>query len=162
MTSTVSVLNRNKNLFLFGLGVLIFGIHTTIQERITESRQWRDLTMSTPFYDVRLLSMNLKPEGLEISGTFIKRRCIFHDASAYVKIDDTWYKTTMDDHTSNNRAPLKEPQRWGPRVILWSGLKPSYWVLEVEHKCPDETDPESNLFISGAWPDTTPLPPVDK
>ena len=124
---------------------------------LSDQRWWRDITGQTPFYAVVVTSTDITPEGLRLSGEMRKRRCEFDGLSAYVLVDGTRYRTSLDtspedaERPGGNRPPAAGPQAWGPWLIKWVGRHPESWSIWVRHQCPGERVPQENLFAKGEW-----------
>ncbi|MER5171577.1 hypothetical protein [Thioclava kandeliae] len=123
------------------------------------SRAWRDFTGQTPFVAVTVTAQNVTPEGLQLMGDMIKRRCEYRGLAAYVIIGGKGYRTVVDTSPEEelrppgSRPPNRRAQPWGPWEIKWSAEKaiPESYELWAYHQCPGEKTVQTNLFASGKW-----------
>ncbi|WP_406870273.1 hypothetical protein ABEB22_10825 [Thioclava sp. 'Guangxiensis'] len=123
------------------------------------SRPWRDFTGQTPFVAVTVTAQNVTPEGLQLMGDMVKRRCEYRGLAAYVVIGGTSYRAVVDTSAEEELRPLgsRPPNRlkqpWGPWEIVWPAAKaiPERYELWAYHQCPREKTVQVNLFASGKW-----------
>lgn len=128
---------------------------------VYETRAYRDMTLSTPFYQVIPDQQTVSQDEREITlhGTFIKRRCTFVSLSAYLyDAKGVGHLVTVDTDAESkarprgNRQPSDKPQEWGPWTIeSYTMEKPITYEIWVRHTCPEDSAPQENLFISGVW-----------
>lgn len=149
---------QRERIFLL-LALLAFSLFPTMQAIFMESRTYRDLMQLTPFYDVRITRIDVRPDGsLIVAGLFTKSRdCDLLSTSAYVEAEDKVYPVEIKrpdgaGAASRNRPPLEFPQVWGPWLLEPPVPNPERWYAFSRHACPNEAVPQQNYFAGGEWP----------
>lgn len=147
-------------LFVF-VGCLFFGPVQNSMSYLYETRTYRDVTLSTPFYRVDVLSREISEDGRSVTlrGTFVKRRCTFVGLSAYIyDPDGLGHLVEVNTHVENairprgNRPPSDKAQVWGPWTVTNEEVaSPVSYEIWAQHVCPESKYPQDNLFLSGKW-----------
>lgn len=152
---------QGERLWLVGILCTWAVIYPFLHGFILESRTLRDVFGITPFHDVVLLRAEVSPDGrsIMVEGSMIKRRCQFLNAAAYTEQGDVIRLAKLDfnpvghDNLVDNRAPMPEPQAWGPWRVTTILSDPERVLIFIRHTCPDESLPQGNLFLDTEWRD---------
>ena len=162
--NTYQVFQQQKRRLLLVLVLFLFAAFPSLQTAVTESRAYRDMMHATAYHSVTLIGIqSVGPDAIKVWGSFIKRRCTFIDATAYTsklgvsRLAHLNYYPTGTEPRVINRPPMAEPQAWGPWQITSQILDPDSFAIYTRHDCPNEHQPQVNLFVEALWP-----PPVEE